>query len=55
MADAAIVPHKDGHAVCRRCLIEIGHVPVETEDENEFLERCPECGAYDWTPEPVRA
>lgn len=39
-------------AVCGYCGYEPGRPIFEIEDE--LLERCPSCGAYQWVPEPVK-
>lgn len=38
-------------SICLRCGYIVHHLIREIEDD--WLERCPDCGAYDWTPEPI--
>jgi hypothetical protein len=39
-------------STCRTCGFVVDHRIYEIEWE--LLERCPECDAYYWTPEPVK-
>lgn len=50
MSNSAASPR--GWSTCRVCNYKRKGYVKEVEDD--YLERCPSCGAYDWSPEPIK-
>lgn len=43
-----------GWATCQHCGYKHKGYIREIEAEPELLVRCPSCGAYQWSPEPIK-